>query len=215
MASISGQIQLKVLNSVVVCYSAVVLGIIFASAVDTYASPITYTETGTASGTLGGVAFTNATVTLTAFSDTSNIIFIDGSKPIYENLSQTTLSISGLGTATFTGTQIGAFSQDAHYIGAGVGIVGFGDGLTGKIILANYTSIPPFYDLASSTSITGVGGNNVATFGTTNGDLIINSVSGNATFAASIPEPSTAFMGTIGIFVLSAAFLRRRSALAR
>ena len=76
------------------------------------AVPITYTQTGIASGTLGGSAFTNAFVVLTVNGDTDNVVlnsefeddgFIVPAGLFYINLSSlTTVDIAGIGTATVT-----------------------------------------------------------------------------------------------------------------
>jgi hypothetical protein len=66
------------------------------------ASPIVYTESGFASGTIGGSNFTNALVKVTASGDTTNVVsFTDGVITVYANLSSlTTVTIAGIGTAT-------------------------------------------------------------------------------------------------------------------
>lgn len=74
----------------------------FAASAD--ASPIVYTESGFASGTIGGSTFTNALVQVTARGDTANVVTItDGTYTIYANLSNLTrVTIAGIGTATIT-----------------------------------------------------------------------------------------------------------------
>src|SRR5579862_1176439 len=67
------------------------------------AAPITYTETLTASGTLGGTTFTDALVTVTLTGDTSNVTA--GPVPhtdVLVNTGSATVSVSGIGTGTFT-----------------------------------------------------------------------------------------------------------------
>jgi PEP-CTERM motif-containing protein len=75
------------------------------------ATPITYTETATLSGTIGGTPFpftggtlfTNALVTLTLTGDTSNVSPGPGSlSPFLVNVGLATINIAGVGTATFT-----------------------------------------------------------------------------------------------------------------
>jgi len=66
------------------------------------AGPITFTLTGNVTGTLGGTAFTNAAMTVTSVADTSNVFFIAPNN-LYEVLAaSSSISIAGLGTATFT-----------------------------------------------------------------------------------------------------------------
>jgi hypothetical protein len=71
------------------------------------AAPITYVQTGIASGSIGGTSFTDAFVQLTTIGDTTNVIpdpFDDFSCPFcFANASvATTLNIAGIGTATVT-----------------------------------------------------------------------------------------------------------------
>jgi hypothetical protein len=63
------------------------------------AGPITYTLTSTGTGTLGGVAFTDAVVTVTLVGDTSTVISVG---PLLANPGTATVNVAGLGTATFT-----------------------------------------------------------------------------------------------------------------
>jgi hypothetical protein len=66
---------------------------------------IDYTLTTTATGTLGASAFTDATVTVNVLANTSNIVF--GPSPFDSflvNPGSATVTISGLGTSTLTGS---------------------------------------------------------------------------------------------------------------
>src|ERR1700680_4049411 len=88
------------------------------------AVPITYTETATATGSLNGVSFTNATVTLKMNNDTSAIT---GSAPVFDILGSATVSVSsvnGGAAVAFTHT-IDVFS--AQNAALGTGTVGFND----------------------------------------------------------------------------------------
>jgi hypothetical protein len=68
------------------------------------ASPIVYMESGFASGAIGGSAFTNALVQVTASGDTANVVTLTfGTITFYANLSSLTrVTIAGIGTATVT-----------------------------------------------------------------------------------------------------------------
>jgi hypothetical protein len=92
-----------------------VLGIailLFGVAGSVQAVPITYTQTGIASGVLGGSAFTNALVVITMNGDTDNVVlnspFEDDGVIVpaglfFINLSSlTTVDVAGIGTATVT-----------------------------------------------------------------------------------------------------------------
>jgi hypothetical protein len=159
------------------------------------ADPFTYTETATASGSLGATRFTDAFVTLTATADTSQIM--TGQRFFQVNNLTTTVSVSGLGTAAFTNrTQT---FNDQSFPGAGItDLVDILD--VDNPALATYdlrTSIGPL------TGVT-VGFNPGTHFATTSGDFVLNSVSGS-TFQATAqpaPEPST-----LALFGLGAAAL--------
>ena len=67
------------------------------------ASPITYIEQVTASGSLGTSAFTHALVTLTLNGDTDNVHVNSGSGAIVNSTGVIgTIDVQGIGTATFT-----------------------------------------------------------------------------------------------------------------
>jgi hypothetical protein len=76
---------------------------LFCSVTQVQGSLITYSLSATATGTLGGAPFTNALVTVTLTGNTSNVV--DGPAPFNNYLVDSgaaTVSIAGLGTATFT-----------------------------------------------------------------------------------------------------------------
>ncbi len=81
-----------------------------------HAVPITYVQTGTASGMLGATPFTNAFVTLTLTGDTANAVpelFGPMNCPFcFVNVGTTTVEIPGIGTATVTDpTGVWVFGQ--------------------------------------------------------------------------------------------------------
>ena len=86
--------------------------LLFGIAGSAQAVPITYTQTGIASGILGGSAFTNASILMTMIGDTDNIVgnpeFEEDGVVIPANLFfanpsfATTLNITGLGLVTIT-----------------------------------------------------------------------------------------------------------------
>src|SRR6266852_1465460 len=142
-----------------------------------FAAPITYTEEATASGSLGGVAFTNADVVLNLAGDTTSVHREpDPSVSSGEiNSGALTVSVAGAMPATFTWGG-GVF----HDPGAGAipGDVGFRS-LDANIIVISSVSVNG-YDLR--TSIGPLSGpaqifpaNNP--FPTTGGDFILTSVS--------------------------------------
>lgn len=75
------------------------------------AAPITYTQSGIATGTIGGSIFTNALVTYTATGDTDNVIDLGGTEDdgfiipfniFFGNPISATVNIAGIGMATIT-----------------------------------------------------------------------------------------------------------------
>lgn len=163
------------------------------------ASPITYSLTTTASGTLGASSFTDALVTVTLTGDTSNIV---AGPPPYTNdlfnAGVATVSVAGLGTGTFTDTIeiASSYNDPAPIFGVpGVLIV---DAASGTGILLQEGSVFSGYALGALGAISGVGG--VASgsaitpvFPTTAGDLTwaIGQPLGTSTFTAAVPEPGT------------------------
>ena len=80
-------------------FPAALIVALFGIATAVEAGPITYVESGTASGMIGGTAFNDALVEVTATGDTANVVFIGGIA--FANLSSaTTVTIAGIGIAT-------------------------------------------------------------------------------------------------------------------
>lgn len=164
------------------------------------ADEITYETTVIASGTLGGASYTDQLVTITGVGDTEDV---ETNGPVHTLFSGlvTTVEIDGLGTAEFTDA-IQAVSNNNSELG------GFGNtsNSTGLFFVDN--EIFETYDLRSE--VGPVSGTAIPVFGvphqTTAGAFRINTVSGSATFAASVktvPEPSSAiFLGALGVFAI-------------
>jgi len=75
---------------------------IWTAASGAFAAPVTYTMSGTVSGTLGATPFTNAAITITATGDTTNIPNGCTAPVVCNSLSGVTFSISGVGSGTVT-----------------------------------------------------------------------------------------------------------------
>lgn len=178
---------------------ALAMGIVgLASRAD--ATPITYTEIVTASGSLGGTAYTNALVTLIATGDTTGIVST-GPITLATPVSVTvTITAAGLdGPFTFT---------DPYVVFRSGGLAGIARGTPaarGSDLLNVTNSVFNTYDLATSIGpISGTPSFNATTgFATNAGTFFINSVAGNATFQAAlqatpIPEPSSLALLAMG-----------------
>lgn len=167
------------------------------------AAPITYTFRQLGSGSLGGTLFTDAQVTLVLTGDTGAVQ--SPSSGSYRNTGPATVTVAGLGTATFTI----AMRVFANNTVRGVGISRDSDGRD----LLDVLSVPALSAYALDLAIgplTGTpGGNPGVAFSTTAGDFLLSSsVTTNrlSTFTASldsdVPEPASIGLVTLGIVVL-------------
>jgi hypothetical protein len=160
------------------------------------AAPFVYTGTTVASGSLGGVDFFDAAITLTTTGDSTNIVNLGFSYVLGET---TTIQIDGLNLATFNGADsFGVISMNFESYGV-VGFVRYGHGLD-AILALNETF--PTYDLATVATFTGPGGGDFLSYSTDQGDLLFTGTSGNTTFSA-IPEPATVLSLLLGSLILT------------
>jgi hypothetical protein len=177
------------------------------------ATPITFTETVTASGSLGANDFTNALVTITAIANTNGVRQVPGYAGVLGvNDTSVTITVVGIGTATFTGPVF-------TFVNTGIGQAGMDSGTIanpGTDILDVNNSAFKTYDL--KTSIGPVSGppNTEAgqSYATTDGNLIFNAFTNPppATFEAQVPEPSTIVCATTAVlWGLFYAYRRRRA----
>jgi uncharacterized protein (TIGR03437 family) len=158
------------------------------------AAPITYTLTTTASGTLGASTFTNTSVTVTLTGDTSGITPGSGSfAGALLNAGIATVSISGLGTATFTDpiVMVSTFNASLPAL-QGMNAVIILDNASGTGILLQAGTVFSGYGLGLMAPITGTGGvgsgsHMVPTFPTNKGNLTwaVGQALGTSTFTAS------------------------------
>jgi hypothetical protein len=190
-------------------FPAVVLGIasIFIAASPSFGAQVTYTIEATASGSLGGIAFTDEIVILSMSNNTTNVT--SSGPGHFENVGTATVSVGGGSPVTFTDS-IQAFSDQP------ITTVGFEDLSVGDDILDSLRASFATYDLTTSIGpIVGSSEVNVdSSFATTVGPLVLTSA-GDATFTGAttaIPEPSSWAMMLIGFAGLGYAGYRRARA---
>jgi hypothetical protein len=176
-----------------------------------HATPITYTFSTTASGTLGSVIFNDALVTVTVDVDTANVFGFEG---VISNQATggVDLSINGVGTTVFT-APISVFNDGNQ--------IGITNDETGSSLLAETSNDFTGYDLNSAFGpITASFGQSTASANTSAGDFLITSNSGDSTFTATldstvspVPEPSTLWFlgtGTLGLLGASCQKLKHQ-----
>jgi hypothetical protein len=187
-------------------WAAFLLAATSAFATPAPATLITYTETADVSGSLNSVDFTDNVITLTASGDTSSVA--EGPPGFFSLSVPVTFTLSGGGSGTFTDEIL---LIDNQFVPA----AGFGDFTTFEPIIYTASSVFATYDLKTAIGPV-VGGpinNGGSTFATNVGPLIIDSVSGESTFTATIPEPATWTMMALGFAGLGfAGYRRSRSA---
>jgi hypothetical protein len=158
--------------------------------------PITFVQTvADASGSLGGVQFTDVVLTFRSTADTNNVYQLYPSD--YIVFTTSTVAVPGIGTATFT-DRMYVFDNQPN------AVTGFGDYsvVRGGDVLQEVGSAFSTYDLKSSigpytlTDRTGGTDDSSPAVATTSGDLIYSDPAGStatfqATLGASVPEPSS------------------------
>jgi hypothetical protein len=171
----------------------------------TKAESITYIESITTDGSLGGTAFTNSLVTLTFTADTDNVTFSQGSDlgtdfTQFTNVPSTsTVTVAGVGTATFSDSislSMFAFPTFSEF--------GVTDTSTSSDILDTFAVTSEFagYDLKGPLApVSGAPGYTAGTIFETNMGVFefTKNEPGISTVSATVPEPASAMMTALGI----------------
>ena len=179
------------------------------AAAPSLASPLTYTETATDTGCFGDVSksggvitcaagtnFTDALVTITLTADTGNVT--NTSTGLFENVGAAgtvTVSVAGIGSATFT-NQVEVFvNQSTMVNGQPASIAGFFDfgvGLdpldTDNSSFAAYDLTSPIGPISGSPALIAIG----QIFPTSNGGFVLTGTPDASTFTAvavAVPAP--------------------------
>lgn len=88
----------------------------------------TYTFTGTASGTIGNTAFTNASLVVTGMGDVSAVSCAGGDCDLNIAAGMASFTIGGIGPGTFSDPTYFFDNQTSLLQGSPPGLAGFGDG---------------------------------------------------------------------------------------
>lgn len=179
--------------------------LLFCGARQANADAITYTESGTATGSIGLTNFTDVLVTITFAGDTSNVTGASG------------LFTNSVGTATITILGITYAFTDSLYVfdNQPFSVVGIADSALPSDILDTINSSAfSTYGLTTSIGpVTGTSGFNRGTdYGTSAGNLVFGDMSATSTFtatgpAAAVPEPSSLVL--LGAAIAGLLMLRR------
>jgi hypothetical protein len=177
------------------------------------AAAVTYTLEAIGSGTLDGVAYTDASLLFTMHNDTTNVVKGPPGGEDFMITGPIAVSVGGGPLATFTDPGTDVFvAQDFG--------IGF-DGTAGFIVLGIISTAFSTYELKTSIGpITStIASNNGFIHETSSGPFVINSTGDDSTFTAevaeTVPEPSSWIllaMGFAGLGLLYRRDLLRGSA---
>jgi uncharacterized protein (TIGR03437 family) len=117
-----------------------ILGIIVSAATALAGQTGVFTFSGTATGTIGGTSFTNATLTVTGSGDVSTVSCTGGTCMLNLPVGATSFTIGGVGSGTFTFTSYFFDAQASGVAGFGVGgdLIQIHDDAIGKTVFTTY-----------------------------------------------------------------------------
>ena len=170
------------------------------------AEPIVYTESVTASGTLGSESFTNSLVTLTFVGDTSTVVSVI-SGFFTNEVGTATVDVASLGSATFAPGVVITDDLAGCY-------VEFEDAIIGdpvdQLMLATFNSAFDINNLTTSIGpITGSDDVGPGPYETDQGPLDFSSVGVSSTFTATLATPEPATTLVVGLGLAGMALFRR------
>jgi hypothetical protein len=191
------------------------LGLLCAvAAIGLSASTITFTYSGTASGTLGQTSFSDAAFTVTGVGDTANVFVNPSNSSVLGlHLDSASVDIAGQGIFSIT-SAMGAFvAQNAQLAG-----LAHSDGGGADLIHSAVDASLGSWDLASSIGpIAGPGSIlqwGLAPVNTTGGTLFFSTAGTAITFQATVgnatPEPGSVLLLISGAAALGVAGFRKR-----
>jgi hypothetical protein len=172
------------------------------------AAPITYFESLTTDGVLGGTAFTNELVTLAFTADTSNVTSSSG--PRFTNIpSVSTVTVAGIGSATFSdplSLSVSAFPTFSEF--------SVTDTALSTDILDTFAVASGFagYDMTTPLSpVSGGAAYLVGTlFPTSMGNFEFTKNGGGISTVSAVPEPSSLFLIALGLSGVAVHRTKRR-----
>jgi hypothetical protein len=174
------------------------------------AVPITFTYSGTGSGSIGGNAFASSAFTISAVGDTETVI--PAIVPFIYHASAT-INIAGVGTFSFSTPTQTSFSDSTNAVG-----FGYSGRFAGSLFYSPSTPLLDGWDM--TTSVGPIGGNfnlvqwNYVPIITSGGVLLFNTSSGPGTFSASVgglpvPDSSSTLLLLVAGFAAIGTFRRK------